>query len=1015
MDQLHSLLRRQLKRQFGDAFDIPQQWRGFIDRVNDAYRGFDADREMLEHSLDLSSQELLDANSEMRAVFQVIPDLVFRLDHQGTILDIKAGAANDLMLKRQDLIGKRIQNVPLQAAALRFSQAIVQVNADHAPASIEYSAVLRGQESHYEARLAPLPDKQIAVIIRNITERKQSLRLLGSAVEQSAESIVITSAELDWPGAQILFINPAFTRMTGYTAAQALGQTPRILRGPKTDSAALHGMRETLRRGEAFAGETTAYRKDGTEFQMEWQVAPLRDSSGTITHFLSSQRDITARKQTELALREVNEKFHQLAENITDVFWIRSPDMRELHYISPAFEQIWGLPMEALYANPQHWTDLLWPQDRDRVLAAFDTLMSTALSISIEYRIVRPTGEVRWVHVRGFQVRDAADQLIRLTGVVTDITARKQAEQALRESEEHFRFLNNLAEATRTLADPEQIMAVTARMLGQQLHASRCAYADVEKDGERFTILHDYTDGCASTVGSYQLSLFGAQAVARLHGGETLIIRDVDTELSPDDGADMFNAIGIKAIITCPLTKEGSLRALMAVHQATPRLWTPGEIAIVQEVVERCWATIERRKAQEALRLSEERSRSIIESAQDTFISIDADGRIRDWNRQAESVFGWPRADAIGRFLHETIIPQQHHEAHLRGIRHLRGTGEGPVLNKLIELTALRRNGEEFPVEMTIWALPMGAETTYNAFVRDITERKRAQAELDNIHKQLVDASRQAGMAEIATNVLHNVGNILNSVNVSAALVSDTLRTSRARGLSRAVQLMGEHSADLGNFLTLDPKGKLLPGYLVGVVQSLAQERQRMTGELAHLTRSIDHIKSVVATQQSHAGKGNLVEPVQICDLAEDALRMNGGTLAQRQVTVVKQFAQLPVVHLDRARVLQILVNLISNAGHAMENMAGASPRLTLRVEDVAGSSLRVSVKDEGEGIPPQNLTRIFAHGFTTRKAGHGFGLHSCALAARQMGGTLTAHSDGPGRGATFTLELPIDTGPATP
>jgi len=887
MDQLHGLLKRQLKRQFGDAFDIPQQWRGFIDRVNDAYRGFDADREMLEHSLDLSSQELLDANSEMRAVFQAIPDLVFRLDHRGTILDIKAGAANDLMLKRQDLIGKRIQDMPLPAVALQFSQAIARVIADHSPTSIEYSAVLRGQESHYEARLAPLPDKQIAVIVRNITERKQSLRLLGSAVEQSAESIIITNAQLDWPGARILFINPAFTRMSGYTAAQAIGQTPRILCGPKTDSAALRGMLESLRRGEAFAGETIAYRKDGTEFPMEWQVAPIRNSIGTITHFLSSQRDITARKQTELALRE---------------------------------------------------------------------------------------------------------------------------------SEEHFRFLNDLAEATRALADPEQIMAVTARMLGQQLHASRCAYADVEKDGERFTILHDYTDGCASTAGNYQLSLFGARAVAKLHGGETLIIRDVDTELLPGDGADMFNAIGIKAIITCPLTKEGSLRALMAVHQAAPRDWTPGEIAIVQEVVERCWATIERRKAQEALRLSEERSRSLIESAQDTFISVDASGRIRDWNRQAEAVFGWPRSDVIGRFLHETIIPQQHREAHLRGIRHLRGTGEGPVLNKLIELTALRRNGEEFPVEMTIWALPMGAETTYNAFVRDITDRKRAQAELENIHTQLVDASRQAGMAEIATNVLHNVGNILNSVNVSAALVSDTLRTSRARGLSRAVQLMDEHSADLGDFLTLDPKGKLLPGYLTRVVRALAQERQRMAGELARLTRSIDHIKGVVATQQSYAGEGSLVEPVQICDLAEDALRMNGGALAQRQVTVVKHFAQLPVVRLDRARVLQILVNLISNASHAMDNMAaGDAPQLTLRVEDVAGSSLRVSVQDEGEGIAPQNLTRIFAHGFTTRKAGHGFGLHSCALAARQMGGTLTAHSDGPGRGATFTLELPIDTGRATP
>ncbi len=284
--------------------------------------------------------------------------------------------------------------------------------------------------------------------------------------------------------------------------------------------------------------------------------------------------------------------------------------------------------------------------------------------------------------------------------------------------------------------------------------------------------------------------------------------------------------------------------------------------------------------------------------------------------------------------------------------------------------------------------------------------------ELHQTQSELVATARRAGMAEMATNVLHNVGNILNSVNVSADLIGSTLRTSRAPGLARAVQLMDAHAADLGDFMTRDDKGKLLPGYLSGIAQALAQEQQDMVKELGHLTRSIDHIKDVVATQQSYAGVSSVVVPVQICDLAEDALRMNSGALARHQVTVVKEFSQVPLVRLDRSRVLQILVNLISNAKNAMANMAGGSHRITLRVDVVDGTSLRVSVKDEGEGIPEENLTRIFAHGFTTRKAGHGFGLHSCALAARQMGGTLTAHSDGPGLGATFTLELPIDTAP---
>ena len=280
--------------------------------------------------------------------------------------------------------------------------------------------------------------------------------------------------------------------------------------------------------------------------------------------------------------------------------------------------------------------------------------------------------------------------------------------------------------------------------------------------------------------------------------------------------------------------------------------------------------------------------------------------------------------------------------------------------------------------------------------------------ELRQAQSELMSTARQAGMAEIATNVLHNVGNILNSVNVSADLIGSTLRKSRIQGLSRGVQLMDEHAADLGSFLVHDEKGKILPGYLSGISRTLVEEQQGMLKELELLTRSIDHIKDVVATQQSYAGGSSIVEPVQISDLVEDALRMNDGSLVRHRVTVVKEYAQVPEALLDRSRVLQVLVNLISNAKNAMGSVSDGSHQITLRVEPAGESSLRVSVTDDGEGIPPENLTRIFAHGFTTRKTGHGFGLHSCALAVNQMGGTLSAHSDGPGRGATFILELPV-------
>ncbi|HTD28747.1 MAG TPA: ATP-binding protein [Xanthomonadaceae bacterium] len=303
------------------------------------------------------------------------------------------------------------------------------------------------------------------------------------------------------------------------------------------------------------------------------------------------------------------------------------------------------------------------------------------------------------------------------------------------------------------------------------------------------------------------------------------------------------------------------------------------------------------------------------------------------------------------------------------------------------------------------------AEAANEAAEAGLRDNERITRELHAVQSDLVTTARQAGMAEIANNVLHNVGNVLNSVNVSAGLVNSKMRYSKALGLAKAVQLINEHAADLGDFLTHDAKGKQLPDYLNKLVAALAVEQQSVVEELGSLTTSVDHIKDIVATQQSYAGAASVVEEVQVRELLEDALRMNAGALARHQVTVVREFAEVPLLMLDKSRVLQILVNLIGNAKQAMDGVTDHAHQLTLRVgvTDLADRrSLRIRVEDEGEGIAPENLARLFVHGFTTRKNGHGFGLHSCALAAKEMGGTLTARSDGLGKGAAFTLELPI-------
>ncbi|UZE84170.1 HAMP domain-containing histidine kinase [Pseudomonas viciae] len=287
-----------------------------------------------------------------------------------------------------------------------------------------------------------------------------------------------------------------------------------------------------------------------------------------------------------------------------------------------------------------------------------------------------------------------------------------------------------------------------------------------------------------------------------------------------------------------------------------------------------------------------------------------------------------------------------------------------------------------------------------------VQERTR---ELMEAERELVEAARMAGMAEIATNVLHNVGNVLNSVNISADLVTRKLRSSKTQGLAKAVKMMNEHAEDLGQFITVDEKGKLLPRYFNELVDSIATEQAQLIEELAQLTKSIDHIKEIVTTQQSYAGAARLIETLNISDLFEDALRMNSGALSRHHVTVIKDYQDVPTIAGDKHRLLLILINLISNAKFAMSHVSDHPREMTLGIRILDQTTLCLSVKDRGEGIAPENLARIFNHGFTTRKDGHGFGLHSCALAAVEMHGRLHVHSDGPGQGALFTLEIPLE------
>jgi C4-dicarboxylate-specific signal transduction histidine kinase len=265
-----------------------------------------------------------------------------------------------------------------------------------------------------------------------------------------------------------------------------------------------------------------------------------------------------------------------------------------------------------------------------------------------------------------------------------------------------------------------------------------------------------------------------------------------------------------------------------------------------------------------------------------------------------------------------------------------------------------------------------------------------------------------AGMAEVASGVLHNVGNAFNSVNTSATLMADQLRNSRLSSLGKVSQLLEQNLPNMAEFFASDARGKQLPNFIIELARQLTRERDELSRELETLRKGVDHIKAVIAMQQNFANASSLAESLTLSDLVTEALTICQSSLNKSGVEITRDFRVVPPVMATRHRVLEILVNLIKNAEHAALATTESKPRVTFTIAASDAKNIQVSVRDNGVGISPENLQKIFSFGFTTKKDGHGFGLHNSALAAKEMSGKLFARSDGLGKGAEFLLVLPV-------
>lgn len=280
-------------------------------------------------------------------------------------------------------------------------------------------------------------------------------------------------------------------------------------------------------------------------------------------------------------------------------------------------------------------------------------------------------------------------------------------------------------------------------------------------------------------------------------------------------------------------------------------------------------------------------------------------------------------------------------------------------------------------------------------------------AELKEINEKIGEISRSAGMAEVASGVLHNVGNVLNSVNVSFSMIREQLRKTKATNLTRLVGMIRENSGNIGEYISKDEKGRQIPRFIELLDEQLRIERETMFNELDVLSNSIDHIKNVISMQQSYAGGYGVRERVSMAELVEDAVKINMEDIVRRGIEVIRNYGVAPLIYIDKHKALQILINIISNAKYAVLDSPQSEKKIIVDVS-VCDNEIVVQIGDTGVGISKEDIPHLFEYGFKKRRDGHGYGLHHSALVANELGGKITVYSEGPGKGAVFRFLVPV-------
>ncbi len=650
------------------------------------------------------------------------------------------------------------------------------------------------------------------------------------------------------------------------------------------------------------------------------------------------------RIQSEGRLRRTEELYRRAIGGAGAVPYAYDYRTRTYSFIGEGIEELTGyLPREI---NWETWSRIIQESAMTGEAAGLDK-MEAARRVRAgelhhwrcDMRILTRDGKSRWISDASVQHLDEAGRVIGSMGILEDITERKQAELSAL-------ALSKLGQGLLAATTLDEAARVLLQVADELFTWDACAFYlySPETDLVHPVRYMDTINGRRVEVPPPALDGKPSPCNRRIieKGAELTLKEGPSPAMDPTGTPFGDTSRPSAAIMRVPIRlRTNQVTGIVAIHSYTAQAYSQKGLQTLQTLADCCGVALERIWAEEALRQSESQFRLVWESSGDGMRLTNRDGIMLRVNDAYCRIVEKTRAELEGQLL--TVA---HDEANAEFILDTyQKRMDSNTLVPHLETEVILWNGSKAWLELSNSLLEVpGKPPCVLSIFRDITSRKQTEAEFARMHQQLLEVSRQAGMAEVATNVLHNVGNVLNSLNVSSSLIADQLRASKAGNLAKAVALLRAHENDLAAFLADDPKGRQLPGYLRSLADHLAGEQAETLKELKSLAAHIDHIKEIVAMQQSYARVVGVVESLPVVDLVEDALRLNAGAMERHQVKVIREYFQVPPILVDKHKVLQVLVNLIRNAKYALDDRGHTDKRLVLQVGLNGNGSVKISV-----------------------------------------------------------------------